>query len=147
MYSFSYFISVSIPHYLDYFHFVVSFEIEKYESSNLVFLFQDYSNCSLCVCAHFYPTLCDFMDCGPPGSPVHRISSGKNTEVGCHFLLYGIFLTETAPTSPALQVNLNVAQRGKLKNLLQFCHMDFRINLSTCTKKSAATLIAITQYL
>ena len=31
------------------------------------------------------------MDCSPPGSSVHRDSPGKNTGVGCHFLLQGIF--------------------------------------------------------
>ena len=40
------------------------------------------------------PTLCDTMGCSPPGSSVHGISSGKNTGVGCHFLLQGIFLTQ-----------------------------------------------------
>ena len=29
-------------------------------------------------------TLCDPMDCSPPGSSVHRDSPGKNTGVGCH---------------------------------------------------------------
>ena len=29
-----------------------------------------------------------------PGSSVHGILSGKNTGVGCHFLLQGIFLTQ-----------------------------------------------------
>ena len=29
-----------------------------------------------------------------PGSSVHGDSPGKNTEVGCHFLLQGIFLTQ-----------------------------------------------------
>ena len=33
------------------------------------------------------PTLCDPMDCSPPGSSVHEDSPGKNTGVGCHFLL------------------------------------------------------------
>ena len=37
---------------------------------------------------------CDPMDCSPPGSSVHRDSPGKNTGVGCHFLLRGIFLTQ-----------------------------------------------------
>ena len=32
------------------------------------------------------PTLCDPIDGSPPGSPVWD-SPGKNTEVGCHFLL------------------------------------------------------------
>ena len=38
------------------------------------------------------PTLCDPMDCSPPGSSPWD-SLGKNTGVGCHFLLQGIFLT------------------------------------------------------
>ena len=29
------------------------------------------------------------MDCSPPGSSVHGIFLGKNTGVGCHFLLQG----------------------------------------------------------
>ena len=39
-------------------------------------------------------TLCDFMDCSPPGSSVHGDSPGKNTGVGCHFLLQGTFPTQ-----------------------------------------------------
>ena len=31
--------------------------------------------------------LCNSMDCSPPGSSVHGIFPGKNTRVGCHFLL------------------------------------------------------------
>ena len=33
------------------------------------------------------PTLCDPMDGSPPGSPGPWESPGKNTGVGCHFLL------------------------------------------------------------
>ena len=33
------------------------------------------------------PTLCDPIDGSPPGSPVIWDSPGKNTGVGCHFLL------------------------------------------------------------
>ena len=39
-------------------------------------------------------TLCNPMDCSTPGSPVHEDSPGKNTGVGCHFLLQGIFPTQ-----------------------------------------------------
>ena len=39
-------------------------------------------------------TLCDPMDCSPPGSSVHEDSPGKNTGVGCHALLHGIFPTQ-----------------------------------------------------
>ena len=34
------------------------------------------------------------MDCSPPGSSIHGNSLGKNTGVGCHALLQGIFLTQ-----------------------------------------------------
>ena len=40
------------------------------------------------------PTLCDPMDCSPPGSAVHGDSPGKNTGVGWHALLQGIFPTQ-----------------------------------------------------
>ena len=39
-------------------------------------------------------TLCNSMDCSLPGSSVHGIFPGKNTEVDCYFLLQGIFLTQ-----------------------------------------------------
>ena len=50
-----------------------------------------------CVHAESLPpcqTLCDPMDCSPPGSSVHRDSPGKNTGVGCPALLQGIFLSQ-----------------------------------------------------
>ena len=34
------------------------------------------------------------MDCSPPASSVHGNFPGKNTGVGCHFLLQRIFLTQ-----------------------------------------------------
>ena len=34
------------------------------------------------------------MNCSPPGSSVHWDSPGKNTGLGCHSLLQGIFLTQ-----------------------------------------------------
>ena len=52
------------------------------------------------------------LDCSPPGSSVHGDSPGKNTGVGCHFLLQGIFPTQgwnprlLTPVSSALQVDL-----------------------------------------
>ena len=39
------------------------------------------------------PTLCDPIDGSPPGSRPWD-SPGKNTGVGCHFLLQGIFPTQ-----------------------------------------------------
>ena len=40
------------------------------------------------------PTLCDPMGRSPPGSSVHGGSLGKNSGVGCHALLQGIFPTQ-----------------------------------------------------
>ena len=34
------------------------------------------------------------IDCSPPGSSAHGIFPGKNTEVGCHVLLQGVFPTQ-----------------------------------------------------
>ena len=47
----------------------------------------------LCLVTHLGPTLFDPMDCSPPGSSVHGDSPGKNTGMGCHALLHGIFPT------------------------------------------------------
>ena len=44
--------------------------------------------------AHSCLTLCDPLDCDPPCSSVHGDSLGKNTKVGCHALLQGIFPTQ-----------------------------------------------------
>ena len=51
----------------------------------------------MCVCIKVlqsYSTLYNPVDCSPPGSSVHGASPGKNTGVGCHFILQRIFLTQ-----------------------------------------------------
>ena len=48
----------------------------------------------LCLVAQSCLTLCDPVDCSPPGSSVHGDSPGRNTGVGCHALLQGIFPTQ-----------------------------------------------------
>ena len=48
----------------------------------------------LCLVAQLCPTLCNPMDCSLPGSLVHEESPGKNTGVGCHAVLQGIFPTQ-----------------------------------------------------
>ena len=52
----------------------------------------------MCACVHTKslqscPTLCNPMDCSPPGSSVHGILQKKKTGVGCHALVHGIFQT------------------------------------------------------
>ena len=61
---------------------------------------------SVCVCAQSLQmclTLCDHMDCSPPGSSVRGILQARILEWVCHFLLQEIFPTPgIEPRSPAL---------------------------------------------
>ena len=52
------------------------------------------TGCCCCSVSKLCPTLCDHVDCSSPGSSVHGDSPGKNTRVGCHTLLQGIFPTQ-----------------------------------------------------
>ena len=72
----------------------------------------------LCLVTQSCPTLCKPVDCTPPGSSVLGGSSGKNTVVGCHALLQGIFPTQRIePRSPSFQANsLPSEPPGKPKN-------------------------------
>ena len=45
----------------------------------------------LCLVAQSCLTLCNLMDCSPPGSSVHGDAPGKNTGVGCHAFFQGNF--------------------------------------------------------
>ena len=58
---------------------------------------------NLVVCARLlqlYLTLCEPVDCSPPGSSVLVNFPGKNTGVGSHALLYRIFLTQGTNPCP-----------------------------------------------
>ena len=48
----------------------------------------------LCLVIRSCPTLCNPMVCSPRGSSVHGDSPGKNSRVGCHALLQGVFPTQ-----------------------------------------------------
>ena len=72
---------------------------EKQYGGSLIKLKNSYhmiqqSHAMLCLVAQSCPTLCNPIHYGPPGSSVHGDSPGKNTEVGCHVLLQGIFPTQ-----------------------------------------------------
>ena len=49
--------------------------------------------CAVYLVAQLCQTLCDPMDYNPLGSSVLGDSPGKNTGVGCHAILQGIFPT------------------------------------------------------
>ena len=55
-------------------------------------------NCC-CLVTKLCPTLCDSVDCSPPGSSAPGIPQAKNTGVDCHALLQGIFLPQGANSS------------------------------------------------
>ena len=61
----------------------------------ILILWQVKCTCFLCACMHAQSclTVCNSMDCSPPGFSVHGDSLSKNTGVGCHFLFQGIFST------------------------------------------------------
>ena len=61
------------------------------------------------VLTQSYLTVCNPMDCSPPDSSVHGNSPGKNTGVGCHALLQGIFPTQGSNYS---QILYQLSQQG-----------------------------------
>ena len=63
--------------------------------SVVTFLVKLFLYCAaVCLVARSCQTLFNPMDCSPPGSSVHGDPPGKNTGVGCHALLQGIFPTQ-----------------------------------------------------
>ena len=68
-------------------------------SQGLAWLFMQISQMLiyyLCLVAQSCLTLCNSMDCSPPGSSVHGDSPSKSIGVGCHALLQGIFPTQAS---------------------------------------------------
>ena len=59
----------------------------------------------VCLVTQLCMTLCNPMKCSLPGSSIHGVSPGKNTEMGCHALLQGVFPNQGSNGSPALQVD------------------------------------------
>ena len=75
-----------------------------------------------CMCACLYivtqscSTLCNPVDCSPPDSSVNEIFPGKNTGVGCDFLLQGISPTQILnPCFPhCRQILYHLSHQGSL---------------------------------
>ena len=65
---------------------------------------------------------CNTMDSNLPGSSVHGDSPGKNTGVGCHFLLQGIFPTQES--NPGLlhcrQILYQLSYKGRRLSTEEF---------------------------
>ena len=65
-----------------------------------------------CLVTQSCLTLCNPMDCNPPGSSVHEESSGKNTRVGCHFLLQEVKWSEVAQSCLTLCNPMDCSLQG-----------------------------------
>jgi len=57
------------------------------------------------------------MDYSPPSSSLHGDSPGKNTGVGCHALLQGIFPTQRSNPGlpPCRRILYHLSQEGRFK--------------------------------
>ena len=94
--------------------------------------------CLECLVAQSHPTLCDPMDCMLPGSSIHGDYPGKNTGVGCHAVLQGIFPTQGLKDLPnpgllhCRWVLYHLSHQGS-KHTLNFKHdlREFLIILTT----------------
>ena len=79
------------------------------------------------------PTLCNPVDCSPPGSSVQGDSPSKKTGVGCHFLLQGIFPTQGL--NPAL-LHLPHWQAGSLPTIsMRAPTTEARVPQSSCSTR------------
>ena len=67
--------------------------------------------CCCCLVAKLCPTICNPMDYSLPGFCPWDIP-GRNTEVGCHFLLQGIFTTQRL--RPWQEDSLPLSHQGSL---------------------------------
>ena len=72
------------------------------------------------------------MDCSPPGSSVYEIFQARNTGVGCHFLLQGIFPTQESTEGLNLRlVHLLHCQVDSLSLSHQGSPSDVSVNWSS----------------
>ena len=98
--------------------------------------------------AQLYLTLCNHMDCRPPGSSVHGDSPAKNTGVDCYALLQGNFHTqESNPGLPhCRQILYQLSHKGSPRILewiaCHFCTRSSQLRIRTrvsCTTNRCFT--------
>ena len=72
------------------------------------------------------PTLCDPMDCSPPGSSVLGDAPGQNAGMGCHALLQGIFPTQgSKPGLPHCRwILYHLSHQGSPKGRYEKCESE-----------------------
>ena len=81
-------------------HLCCALHLFSFRMYSFLFKLKNYifKNVCICMCVclviQLCPTLCDPVNCSPPGSSVHGDSPGKNTGEGSLSLLQGIFPTQ-----------------------------------------------------
>ena len=87
----------------------------------------------LCLVVQSCPTLCDPMGGSLPGSSVHGDSPGKNSEVGCHALLQGIFSTQGLKPDlpPCRQMLYHLMHQGSPEVRLELSKWQLWLQLSS----------------
>ena len=96
----------------------------------------------LCLVSQSCPTLCDPMDCSPPGSSVHGDSPGKNTGVGCHALLQGSFPTQGSNSGlPHCRWILYCLSHQGSPRILEWVAYPFSRGSSRCRNRTGVSLM------
>ena len=97
----------------------------------------------LCLVAQSCLTFCDPVDCTSPSSSVYGNSPGKNTGVGCHALLQGIF--QTQGSNPGLlhcrQILYHFSHQGNPR-ILEWAAYPFSRGTSRSRNRTRVTCIA-----
>ena len=72
------------------------------------------------------PTLCNPIDGSPPGSPIPGDSPGKNTGVGCHFLLQCLKVkSESEVTQSCLTLRNPIAEAYQAPPSMGFSRREY----------------------
>ena len=110
----------------------------------LVLFYRTHCDCSvLCLVLQSCPTLCDPMDCSPPGFSVPGDFPGMNTGVGCHAVLQGIVPTPgIEPRSPALQQILYCLSHQRSPRILEWEAYPFSRESSWPKNRTGISCIA-----
>ena len=84
-------------------------------------------------------TLCDPMDCSPPGSFCSWDFSGWNAGVGCHFLLQGIFQTQES-NLPLLHCKFFTAEPSREPSLSSILNANLKTYVLSWPEEKAGSL-------
>ena len=97
----------------------------------------------LCVQSLGCVWLCNPLDCSPQGSSVHEDSTGKNTGMGWHPLLQGIFPTQGSnPSLPHCRWILYCLSHQGSPRILEWVSMPSSRGSSQPRKRSGVSWIA-----